>query len=306
MLSRRLFLTVCGLPVISWADDNADWILKLGGQVRRNDTGEVVDVNLRGRWVSAAEILDLLRYQKLVRLNLSLTRIADQDLLLLRPAVQIEELNLAHAEHVTDIGLSVIKDWKNLKRLDVSGTQAANGTLTLLSNHPQLESLDVAGSEVTDDGMQELLPLIHLKHLGLGRTRIDESAISVLGLLDNLQSLDLSATGRRRRRRDGENPVSPSLVEAMAQLRDLRILRLGHSQISSDGVRMLASSLNKLERLGLEECVRVDDSAIAAFIDWKSLRQLDLQGTSVTSSNLDELRKSRPDLRVLASPSRSS
>jgi hypothetical protein len=92
----------------------------------------------------------------------------------------------------------------------------------------------------------------------------------------------------------------------MAQLRDLRILRLGHSQIDSDAVRTLASSLNKLERLGLEECKQVDDSAIATFIDWKSLRQLDLQGTSVTSSSLDELRKSRPDLRVLASPSRSS
>src|SRR5687768_17919061 len=104
MLSRRSFLVLCGAPAISRADDDA-WILKLGGQVRRNSSGDVVDVNLRGRWVSATEILDLLQYKKLVRLNLSHTNIKDPDLLYLRPAAQIEDLNLAYAEHVTDIGM---------------------------------------------------------------------------------------------------------------------------------------------------------------------------------------------------------
>ena len=302
MLSRRLFLILCGVPVVSRAAD-ASWVLKLGGQVRHNSSGEIVDVNLRGRWVSAVEILDLLKYKNLIRLNLSLTRISDPDLLYLRPASQIEELNLAHAEHITDIGMSVIKDWKNLKQLDVSGTQAANGTLAFLNNHLQLESLDVAGSEVTDDGMQELLPLINLKHLGLGRTNMAEGATNVLGLLDNLQSLDLGATGGRRRRRDRRNPMARSLVRAIAQLRDLRVLRLGHSEIDSDGVRVLASSLDKLERLGLENCEQVDDSVTPSVIGWKSLRQLDVQGTSVTSRGVHDLRNNRPDLQVLASPS---
>jgi Leucine-rich repeat (LRR) protein len=306
MLSRRLFLILFGTAAVSQAND-AEWILKLGGQVHRNSSGDVVDVNLRGRWVSATEILDLLQYKKLLRLNLSHTRIADPDLLYLRPAEQIEELNLAYSEHITDIGLSVIKDWKNLKRLDVSGTQVANGTLAVLSGLPQLESLDVAGSDVTDDGMQELVPLINLKHLGLGRSRIGQSALDVLALLDNLQSLDLSGpTERRNRRTAGNDRGTKALVEAIAQLRDLRVLWVGHSEIDPVGLRVLASSLDKLERLGLENCKRIDDNIVSAVVGWKSLRKLDLQGTSVTSAGLNELVKSRPDLRVLASPSKTA
>ena len=202
MISRRSFLVLLAAPALRGADDDA-WILKLGGQVRRDASGNVREVNLRGRWVSTTEILDLLQYKKLARLNLSLTRIADSDLLYLRPAAQIEDLNLGYAEHITDIGLSVIKDWKGLKRLDVSGTQVADATMTLLSGLTAMESLDVAGGEVTDDGVQELLPLTNLKHLGLGRSQLGEDACEVLGQMNNLQSLNLSGAGNRRGRRGG-------------------------------------------------------------------------------------------------------
>jgi hypothetical protein len=302
MLSRRLFLAIPALPVALKADDAA-WILKLGGQIRRDSSGEVVDVNLRGRWVSAAEILDLLQYKKMVRLNLSLTSIKDPDILYLRPAVQIEDLNVAYAEHLTDIGLNVIKDWMNLRRLNISGTQAGVATMSLLGRLTRMESLDVAGSDVPDDALQELLPLTNLKHLGLGRSSLTEGAIEVLSLLDNLQSLDLSRpSDRRSRRRGASDRMAPALVEAIAKLRDLRILRVGHSEIDAAAVRVWASSLEKLERLGLESCTRIDDSVAATVAEWKSLKQLDLQATRVTSAGLDEIRKRRPDVRVLASP----
>jgi hypothetical protein len=306
MFSRRSFLVLFGAPAITRASDDA-WISKLGGQVRRDSSGDIVEINLRGRWVSAAEILDLLQYKKLVRLNLSHTRIADPDLLYLRPATQIEDLNVAYSEHITDIGMSVIKEWKNLKRLDVSGTQTADGALALLGRLPRLESLDVAGSEVTDDGIQELLPLTNLKHLGLGRSQLGEGATEVIGLLDNLQSLDLSSpAGRRNRRREGPDRMAPALVEAIGRLRDLRILRIGHSAVDSSALRAWAPALQKLERLGLENCTRIDDSAAPAMTEWKSLRQIDLQGTKMTTAGLEQLRKSRPDLKVLSSASAAS
>src|SRR5262245_14591879 len=141
MVSRRLFLVLSATPLLRGADDDA-WILQLGGQVRRDASGNVAEVNLHGRWVSSTEVLDLLQYKKLVRLNLSHTRIVDSDLLYLRPAVQIEDLNLGYSEHITDIGLSVMKDWNRLKRLDVSGTQVADATMTLLNGLTGLESLD--------------------------------------------------------------------------------------------------------------------------------------------------------------------
>src|SRR4051812_40466255 len=74
MISRRSFLVFSAIPALRAAEDSA-WVTKLGGQVRRDASGNVREVNLRGCWVSTAEVLDLLQYKKLVRLNLSLTRI---------------------------------------------------------------------------------------------------------------------------------------------------------------------------------------------------------------------------------------
>jgi internalin A len=300
MISRRSFLTLVAAPALSWADDDA-WILKLGGQVRRDASGNIVEVNLRGRWVSTAEILDLLQYKKLSRLNLSHTRIVDSDLLYLRPATQIEDLNLSYSEHITDIGMNAIKDWKHLKRLYVSGTQVADATLTLLGRMAALESLDVAASEVTDDGLQELLPLTSLKHLGLGRSELGEGAAEVLGLLDNLVSLDLSGPRERRNRRGnaGERIPQP-VIEAVGKLVELRTLRVGHSGADSAALQGWAVSMKKLERLGLEHCARIDDSAIAGIEAWPSLKQVDLQGTRVTPARVDQLRKNRPNLQVLS------
>lgn len=301
MNTRRSFLVLLGAPALSRADDDA-WILKLGGQVRRDGSGNVAEVNLRGRWVSTTEILNLLQYKKLARLNLSHTRIADSDLLYLRPATQIEDLNVGYSEHITDIGMSVIKDWKRLKRLDASGTQVADATLTLLSRLTALESLEVAGAEVTDDGIQELLPLTNLKHLGLGRSQFGEGACEVLGLMDNLESLDLSGPrDRRNRRAGGGERMTQRVVDAVAQLHELRILRVGHSGVDGAVLRIWATSIKKLERLGLENCVRIDDSAVAGIEGWPTLKQVDLQGTRVTVERINLLRRSRPDLKVLAS-----
>jgi Leucine-rich repeat (LRR) protein len=302
MVSRRSFLGLLGAPALSWADDDA-WIAKLGGKVRRDGSGNIVEINLRGRWVSTSNILDLLGYKKLSRLDLGHTRILDSDLLYLRPATQIEDLNIAYSEHITDVGMSAIRDWRRLKRLDVSGTQVADATLTLLGRMTALESLDVAASEVTDDGIPELLPLTNLKHLGLGRSELGEAAAEALGLLDNLQSLDLSGPRERRNRRgNAGEPIRQTVVEAVGRLLDLRILRVGHSGADAASLQSWTESMKKLERLGLENCNRIDDSAIPVIEGWRSLKQVDLQATRVTAERIVQLRRSRPDLKVLSSP----
>jgi hypothetical protein len=123
-----------------------------------------------------------------------------------------------------------------------------------------------------------------------------------LGLLDNLESLDLSGPrGRRNRRSAGGERIAQTVIHAVAQLHDLRSLRVGHSGADAAALQAWASSLKKLERLGLENCARIDDSAVAALEGWRSLKQVDLQGTRVTDQRIDQLRKSRADLSVLSS-----
>ena len=62
------------------------------------------------------------------------------------------------------------------------------------------------------------------------------------------------------------------------------------------------SGLDKVEKLGLESCKGLDDSAIGELVKWKSLKYVDLQDTRVTADGVELLKKARPGITVLANP----
>src|SRR5436305_4184705 len=105
------------------------------------------------------------------RLVLSHTRITDEGLMRLKPAPKIRELNLYYAEWITDQGMTAIAGWKHLKRLNVRGTRISDGTLAILSKITGLEALDIAHTQVTDNGLDHLITMIHLKELAMGGGR---------------------------------------------------------------------------------------------------------------------------------------
>src|SRR5436189_615338 len=155
---------LCVLPIAAFLYGAAapEWIRTLGGKIEQDAAGNIVAVNLSTSWVNDTEILELAALPKLERLDLSHTRISDEGLLHLRPARQIQELNLLYAEQITDQGMNAIRDWRALKSLNVRGTRISDGTLAIVAKLPQLESLDIASTAVTENGLAGLIPLTHL------------------------------------------------------------------------------------------------------------------------------------------------
>jgi hypothetical protein len=280
--------------------DAAEWIRKLGGKIEHDGAASIIAVNLSGTWVNDTEMLNLASFSKLERLDLSHTRISDEGLLHLRPARQIRELNLLYAEQITDLGLNAIKGWTNLRRLNVRGTRISDPTLTIIGKLPQLEYLDIANTNVTEAGLDSLVPLTKLKHLAIGRSRFRDDALAVLRLLTTLESLDLSGPGGAvRNQRADTGRIPEALVQAVSELKELRTLKLGHSQISAVELQAWAATLSNMEKLGLEACGRIDDQAVKVLAGWNSLKYVDLQETKVTREGVEELKKQRPDLVVL-------
>jgi internalin A len=288
------------------ATDTSEWIARLGGKMSRDSAGNIVAVNLRGSWINDAEMMELARLPHLARLDLSHTRITDEGVLHLRSATKISDLNLYYAELITDQGMRAIRDWKHLKRLNVRGTRISDGTLAIVSRLTGLEALDIANTQVTDNGLDYLITLTSLKELAIGRSRLSDNALEVLRMLPTLTYLDLSgarAAPPDQARRRGEGGAMPeSMLRAIAELKDLRTLKLGYSNISADGLSIL-SALEKLEKLGLEFCARIDDNAAAELAKWKGLRYVDLQETRVTPQGVESLGRAKPGLTILANPS---
>src|SRR5262249_2886257 len=259
-------------------------------------------VNLRGSWINDADMIELARLPDLERLDLSHTRISDEGMLNLKPAPKIKDLNLFYSEWITDQGLTAIKGWKHLTRLNVRGTRISDGRLEIVSHMPGLEALDVAHTEITDLGLDHLIALVNLKELSVGRGRLSEPGLVTLRVLPALTYLDLS--GARPTPPDTPGARTPAgmpdeTVKALSELKELRVLHLGYSAITADGLRTL-SALDKVEKLGLQGCSRVDDAALAELAKWHSLKYLDVQEDPVTEKGLAELRKAKPAIRILS------
>jgi internalin A len=288
----------------SAASDPTDWISELGGKISRDQAGNVVAVDLRGSWIYDSQMIELARMPRLELLDLSHTRISDEGMLYLKTAPAITDLSLYYTEQITDLGINAIKDWKHLKRLNLRGTRISDGALEIISHLSQLEALDIANTQITDNGLDSLMTLINLKELSIGRRLESNNEIELLRLLPTLTYLDLSGpTGAERpdttyRKGRASGPMRADLVRAIAELKDLRVLRLGYSNVDADGLKTL-STLSQLERLGLEACARVDDEAAAELSNWKSLKYVDLQGTKVTQKGVESLRKAKPRIVIL-------
>jgi Leucine-rich repeat (LRR) protein len=305
MLKVGIFLLLAVSGMLH-AGDVTDWIAELGGKVQRDAAGNVVAVNLRGTWVDDVEMIDIARLPNLQRLDLSHTRITDEGMLHLKPASQIEDLDLYYAEWITDQGMTAIRNWNKLKRLNMRGTRISNGTLEIVSHMPQLEALDISNSQITDNGMDMLITLTNLKELSLGQGRVSAADLGFLRVLTTLTSLDIGGAkptppdmgGNRQVRRDPAPTLPENTIKAMAELNELRVLRMGYTGVSGGDLKAL-SVLQNVEKLGLQECPRVDDAALAELVYWKSLKYLDLQDTKVTEQGVAALRKAKPGLVIL-------
>src|SRR6266566_9867758 len=300
MLTRRIFLVLFAMPLLAI---DTGWIARLGGKIERDPAGRIVAVNLRGSWINDADMIELARLPDLERLDLSHTRISDEGMLNLKPAPKIKDLKLFYSEWITDQGMTAIKGWKHLTRLDVRGTRVSDGALEIVSHMTGLEALDIAQTEVTDLGLDHLIALVNLKELSLGRGRLSNFGLVALRMLPTLTYLDLSGA----RPTPPDNPggkgagsgIPEETLKAFAELKDLRVLHLGFSAITKDGLRTLGS-LDKIEKLGLQGCSRIDDAALTELVKWKNLKYLDVQEAPVTEKGLAELRKAKPGIKILS------
>jgi Leucine-rich repeat (LRR) protein len=269
-----------------------DWILHAGGAV---DGGSV---SLRASWVTDSDMPLLAHMPGLTRLDLSLTRISDPGLRALRAAPSISDLNLSFAEQIGDDGVSALRDWKHLRRLNLRGTKITDNALETIAGLKSLESLDVGSAQLTDAGPEHLTPLANLHRLSLGGNKLTAAGLQFLREEPHLTYLDLSGTQRTDSGLWSITLTSEG-VEAIATVSDLVELNLGGTAISAGGLKTLAS-LPKLQRLTLEGSKRVGHDAVPVLSSWTRLRWLDVAGTQLTAEDVAALKKALPECRILS------
>jgi hypothetical protein len=316
---RVVLVFVCATAFVGAASKSGDtqWISDAGGSVVRDPQARVTEVNLRGTWVSDTDLRRLNELPDLTVLDLSLTHITDQGMQEIKGLPNVTDLNLYFAEYVTDEGLSAIKDWKKLRRLNLRGTKIGDTALEHISGIKALESLNVSATLMTDVGLERLTMLPNLRELSMGGNELGDAGLQALRQMPHLTFLDLS--GRQGTDKNVWTiAMSEAGLDAVLTLRELRELRFGCVSIgvgiegAKFGEISLLSvtpkwvermrALSRLEKLRLQGCNRISDESVKALMAMPALHEVDLQGTAVTAEGAAAIRAARPGAVVYIGP----
>ena len=270
-----------------------------GGRIARDQAARIVDISLARTWATDADVERIASLMSLKRLDLSLTYVSDRGAERLKALTQLEELNLSAAEFITDAAMAFLRGNRQLKRLNLRGTDVTDTSLAYIAELSQLKSLDVSFTQITDVGLEHLASLAQLEELNLGGNKISGASLHVLKLLPKLRKLSFYGIQRRNAGWCWAPVVTDFELDTISLLSGLEDLNIGA------GVALGAARPRDLGPAdGEAECriaggTRITDLGLAKLSKLEKLQHLDLSGSAITPSGLKSLANLR-DLRRLS------
>lgn len=189
-----------------------------------------------------------------------------------------------------------------VRRLWLEGCSVNNRVARVIGEHMRnLTSLNLADTEVANEGVQALAPLVRLRVLNLSGCKITNAALGTIGshfpqllelhldcptvsdpglamlrpLAPHLQRLDLF-----------EAHVSDAGLEHLSGFMRLIALECCCGRITNKGVGAVARHLPALTSLNLSHNVAIDDEGLEPLRALRKLVHLNLSGTKVTHKGL--------------------
>jgi len=136
-------------------DKAAAALAGIGGKLKRDDAGRIVEVDLGEKPITDADLVHLVGLRAVRELSLHQTRITGAGLVHLAKLTTLNRLFLSDAA-VDDQGVSHLGKLKSLKTLGLSGTRITDAGLEHLNGLKALTSLFALGTKVTDVGVAKL------------------------------------------------------------------------------------------------------------------------------------------------------
>jgi len=175
-------------------------------------------------------------------------------------AVEITDVYMRDPQ-VNDEHLPVLSGLRSLQKLELAGSNITSAGLENLTRLPNLYTLHLADTKVTDDGLESLTRFPNLGILSLNNTPISNDGLTQIGKLPKLEHLFLDGT-----------------------------------EISDAGL----AHLSKLETLKELSCVgtKITDAGLPHLYGLNNLEVLKVYNTEVTRPALEELHQVLPNCIV--------
>ncbi len=229
----------------------AEYVLSIGGTIR---------VNGQDREIKAAADLPREAFE-LTFVDLKQNpKVSDAGLAIFKDCKNLTYLNL-HSAPMTDAGLAHFKDCKNLTELHLGVTPVSDVGLALFKNCKNLTVLDLALTQVSDAGLALFKDCKNLTSISLHYTQVGDAGLAHLKDYKSLTSLTLTGT-----------KVTDAGLALFKDFKTLTYINLNSTQVSDVGMAHLTNC--------------------------KNLTHLNLQKTKVTAAKFEELKKALPKCTI--------
>lgn len=196
-----------------------------------------------------------------------------------RDALVLTAIDLADVPNVAAKTIDPLQHCPDLISLNLNRTEITDEDLAAIAQLTSLEELHLAGTRVSDQGLAHLAALNSLRVLDLSETRVTGSGLANLQDLPNLAALRLD---RCR--------VSDSAMETINRYPALTELSLAFNTGLSDRGLAKLTNLNKLQMLDVGGA-RLTDVAMSTIGNFTELRRLNLAGTKVSDASAEAFGK---------------
>jgi hypothetical protein len=157
-----------------------------------------------------------------------------------------------------------------------------NPGISRLNYLDDYKSLNLSGTDVTDEELVYLDRLDGPFGLKLANTKVTDLGVAHLANLSNLCALDLSGTR-----------ITDASILHLTKLRDLCRLNLAGTCVTDKGLRFPTPPL-ELNMLDLRD-TSISDAAIPQLTKLRYLHDLNLEGTRVSDAGIEALRRALPN-----------
>lgn len=296
----------------------------------------ITEINMTGAKVSANGLGALSALPNLETLNISNSRVGADSLTMIGKSQSLKTISLANSD-ANDRVVSELSRIPHLQSLDLSGTQVTGGAATGLGSMPELIELSLSGSGA-DDQVTAALATLPIRSLDLSRSRITNASLPLLLKISTLEKLNVAFCGvtgdgfkgfGRSEIKDlnvGETAFGREGFKAIKGMKslehlnvyatglvqhkdcnvfktfpNLKTLNAGKNGIGDPGMEVFFKGHKSLEELKLHQNKAITDNGLAALIGVKTLKLLDVSGTSCGAAGGQALKAKLPECTIRTS-----
>ena len=211
--------------------------------------------------------------------------VTDEGLSHLRGRKQLRVLNLEGSD-VTDDGLENIRGCKRLEELWLCNTRVSDAGLPGIARLHSLSVLDIRGTQISDDGLKVVAAMPELWLLYLDSATLTDEGLWNLRRSPSLHDLWL-----------GEQSSAKFDLGILAEFPALESLTLNGPLVTDDRLAPLAGN-KQITHLKLQNCTGLTDESLSILAQMPNLQTLDLDFPPFTPAAINEFKAKKPTCTI--------